>query len=314
MGKLNDLQLASLLEEVACAMSCGTPVIDSVRRLQSQRLGSVARAAGEMAAGLDRGESLVSLLDHANSVSAEQASAAVAISQRNGNVDAINRLVRLLRRRADYRETSRLLWFYPVLLLGLGYAVAVLVMVPLIRNTSASDFTWSPAVLWLASWLATNWWIPPVVGVVFCLAICIWLFNRDKFPKQARLSLFCDTLADQIDQDVPEAVAIESAAKMSGDSKLMGLKGATLNSSEINELLALHPAGLAWDSVLLSEKQTWIAKLRYLASMHAEKARRHRYMWTRLLPRVAMVVIGFSLTLSCVVWVIAPVYSEVARW
>ena len=313
MANLNDLQVAALMEEIGCAMKVGTPVVDSMRRLENRRLGRVARVAKKVVAGLERGESLSGVIGNMNSPMAKQAAAAVSAAEQSGNPELLNRLALQLRRRSDYRETSRLLWFYPVLLLALGYAVAAGVMAPLVRMYNGAEIAWPDGVVAIAYWLQSNWWIPPLVGLGVVAAIATWLYSRGRLPQQARRSLFCETLADQIEHDVPGNVAVEAAAQLSGETEMAGLPDPVFESSRMKELF--QDAGSdAIAAIPGSEKQTLVAQLRYLGSMHAEKARRHRYLWTRFMPRMAMVTVGVALTLSYAWWVIAPVYLQVAQW
>lgn len=313
MANLNDLQVAALIEEIGCAMKVGTPVIDSMRRLENRRLGRIARAAKKVVAGLERGENLSSVIGNVNSPMAKQAAAAVAAAEQSGNHELLNRLALQLRRRSDYRETSRLLWFYPMLLLTIGYAVAVGVMAPLVRNYNGDGVAWPVRVVAVAYWLQSNWWIPPLVGLGCLAAVAAWLHSRGRLPQQARRSLFCETLADQIEHDVPGGAAVEAAAQLSGEIEMQGLREPVFESTRMKELF--RDAGSdAIAAIAGGEKQTLVAQLRYLGSIHAEKARRHRYLWTRFMPRMAMVTVGVALTMSYAWWVIAPVYLQVAEW
>ena len=63
-----------------------------------------------------------------------------------------------------------------------------------------------------------------------------------------------------------------------------------------------------------SEEETLLARLKYLAAIYDERARRHNYLWSRLIPSIAMVVVGGGCTLAYAWWVIAPVYLQVAQW
>ena len=92
MVKLTDLQLASLLEEIGCAMRAGTPIADSMRRLESRRLGRVGRAAQTIASGLERGQSLADSVEGINSATHEQAAAAIRACAGSRTDESIARL------------------------------------------------------------------------------------------------------------------------------------------------------------------------------------------------------------------------------
>ena len=63
-----------------------------------------------------------------------------------------------------------------------------------------------------------------------------------------------------------------------------------------------------------TKQEMLVANLRYAAAVHNERSRRQDYFWGRLLPRVAMVLIGGGLTLAYAWWIIRPVYQQVAQW
>ena len=113
--------------------------------------------------------------------------------------------------------------------------------------------------------------------------------------------------------DVPEAVAIRAAAEMSGDRELMAIDQPSLESPAVARVISSE-SFLVGAPVGIGGKQTLIARLRFLGARHTEQARRRSYIWSRLVPRCAMVVIGAGLTLSYAIWVIAPVYMQVAQW
>ena len=58
MPKLSDLQASLLLQEIACAMRIGAPLDQSLRRLESRRLGAVGNSAGLIAEGIEKGLTL----------------------------------------------------------------------------------------------------------------------------------------------------------------------------------------------------------------------------------------------------------------
>ncbi len=313
MVKLSDLQVALLLEEIACAMRVGTPVIDVMRRLQSRRLGRIARAARQIAAGLERGESVSDAFRATTAPTRQQAAAAILAAKTSTDPALVERIAMQLRQRSSFASDTRIAWFYPWVLLVLGYVIAVLVMAPVIRRLHGPDLQWPTAVVTVAMWMESNWWVPPVVVVTLLVAFLVWAYSNKRFSRPARLGLFCNSLADQFVHDVPEDVAIRAAAEMSGEGALMGIAEPSLKSPAVARIVSSDgfPAG---SNVGVGGKQTLIAQLRYLGSRHTERARHRCYIWSRVVPRCAMVVIGAGLTLSYAWWVIAPVYLQVAQW
>lgn len=313
MVKPSDLQVAMLLEEIACAMRVDTPIVATMHRLETRRLGRIGDAAKAISSGLLRGESVADAVESIDSPTSDQAAAAIRACEKSGDPGLIELIADQLRQRSAYASDSRLGWFYPWLLLAVGYVVAVLVMAPMIRQLNGRDFHWSNWLVGLADWLEFNWWLPPAAVAIVLFVFIGWLYSRARFPRAVRLGLFCNTLADQFTHDVPEDVAIGAAAEMSGDRGLMAIGTPTLKSPEVARILSKSNPAMG-EVIGVNQKQLLIARLRYLGSIHTERARLRSYVWSRFVPRCAMVAVGGGLTLSYAWWVIAPVYSQVAQW
>ncbi len=262
---------------------------------------------------LERGETIADAISQVASPASAQAAAAIRACQDNGSSGLLERMAHQFRLRCEHARSFRLAWFYPWLLLAVGYFVGVAVMAPMIREMNGRAIDWPTWLVGLSNWLQDGWWLPPLLMAAGLVGFVFWVRSRDRFPRAVRLGLFCNSLADQFTYDVPEDVAIRNAAEMSGDVCLMSISQPTLQSPEVAKILALHDPSQA--SVLDSPlKQTLIAKLRFLGSQYNERARQQAFLWSRLVPRLAMVAVGFGITFSYAWWVIAPVYRQVAQW
>ena len=314
MPRLSDLQASLLLEEIACAMRIGAPLDESLRRLESRRLGAVGRTAGSIADGVAKGLSVSDALRKVDPTG--QAAAAVEACEKGGDPSLLDQIAFQLRRRAYVGSESRLAWFYPLVLLAVGYLVAIFVFAPLVRrNTienSVEGVQWPGWVVLTAQWLERGWWIPPIIAVTVLVAIVILLWRRAKYSTPTRLSLFCSALSEQILRDVPESEAVRLAAEFSGERSLKSLNDPTLRSPSV--VAAVEGVGDWQQIVQRGDKLSIVAALRYRASCYDEQSRWRDYLWMRVLPQVVMVLVGAGLTLSYVWWVIAPVYLQVAKW
>ncbi len=311
MAKLSDLQLASVLEEVACAIRSGTPIVQSMERLSDGRLGRVAVAARSIAGDLSMGKSLGDAFGAIESPLAVEAGSAVEACSKSGNSGLLDSIASHLRQRTDYQQVSRLAWLYPIVLISLAYLIAITVFAPIVRMHQGRDFSWSPAVLAVSQWLATNWMIPPIVFAVVVVVMLVYCSRGGRLPRSVRMRLFTLSLADQLANDIPEREAVSSAAKLSGDTELCRMDSPGLDSPAVKSLLReAHLESV--DGV--DQQATLVARLRYVSSLYAGRARRHNYLMSRLIPRVAMFSIGGSLIFVYAFWVIAPVYQQVAKW
>ena len=311
MAQLSDSQLASLLDEIACSMQVNTPIMDAMQRLQKHQPASLERAAATIADGLQRGESLSNSVASIESPLSREAAAATDAAAAGGNTELLTRMSGQLRLRTESARRLRLAWFYPILLAVVAYVVALLVMGPLILRFHDSAITWPPVVLGSAQWLQTNAWIPPLAMLGAFLGVVVWLAQRNRLPRDVRLQLFCQSLADQVMHDVAEDDAIRRAAKISGDPALQAIEPPTLDSLPIGQLLAEGDVG---DVAGLGEQQRLVCSLQRAASLHAQRAARSTYLWTRLVPRLATILIGGGMIMAYASLVIAPVYRQVGQW
>tara|TARA_R110002073_G_scaffold141970_8_gene293256 strand:+ start:899 stop:1861 length:963 start_codon:yes stop_codon:yes gene_type:complete len=313
VAKLSQLQLAALLEEIASAMRRDVSVADALRRLERSRLGRVGRLASEIAEKLEQGQTIARALDSPTLPNHAQVAACVSACEQSGDARLLNRLARLLRKQADYRRNIRLAWVYPVMLIVLAYAVLVLLMTRMVLSNNTPDIRWPDPVVNFSEWLSVYWIWPAIVFVVVIVAAAIYFRSRIPFPKSVRLGLFCESLADQIALDVPDDVAIENAAALSGAKSYSSLSNPSMNSPEIVSMLS--PVTMETIEVPeVAAKEVLVARLRYLATIHLERARRQRYFWTHLVPRFAIVSFGILFVFSYIAWVIGPVYRQVALW
>jgi type II secretory pathway component PulF len=311
MAQLSDSQFASLLDEIACSMQVNTPIMDAMQRLQKHQPARLVRAAATIADGLERGQSLANSVASIESPLSGQAAAAIDAAANSGNTELLTRMSGQLRLRTESGRRLRLAWFYPILLAVVAYVIALLVMGPLILRFQDTGVSWPPVALRSAQWLQSNAWIPPLAMLAAVLAVVVWLAWRNRFPRDVRLQLFCQSLADQVMHDVAEDDAIRNAAKMSGDTLLQSIDPPTLASSPIKQLLSEGDVG---EIAGVGAKQKLICSLQRAASLHARRAARSTYLWTRLVPRLATIVIGGGMIMAYAWLVIAPVYRQVAQW
>ncbi|WP_442506566.1 type II secretion system F family protein [Novipirellula sp. SH528] len=313
MVKLSQLQLAALLEEIASAMRRDVSVADALRRLERSRLGRVGRVAGVVAEKLEQGQTIASALDWPAFPNRAQLAACVNTCEQSGDARLLDRLASLLRKQADYRRNIRLAWVYPVMLVVLAYAVLVLFMTRMVLGESTPDIRWPDPVVHFSEWLSAYWIWPAIVFVALIVVAAIYFRSRVPFPKSVRLGLFCESLADQIALDVPDDVAIQNAAALSGAKSYSSITNPSMNSPEIVSMLS-HVTMDTMEVPEVAGKDVLVARLRYLATIHQERARRQRYLWTHLVPRFAIVSFGTLFVFSYIAWVIGPVYRQVALW
>ena len=313
MAKLSDLQLAALLEEIASTMKADMPIIESMKRLSTRRNGTIGKLSGTIAAALERGESLPDALRHSGAPLSGEAAATVQACQAGGDPSLLSSMAQLLRARLRHQQAARFAWLYPFALLVVAYLAGVFIMIPLVLQNVGLDYEWPQAVVAVSRWLNVMWMVPLIVFVVVLLPI-VWIMNSKRsLPRDVRKYIFCRSLADQIHRGVPESDAIRHAGEMSGVPDFAGTADETLQSPAVASLLRRAPAQV----IAMADgapSQTIVAKLSFVATVFEQRARTRDYIWTHVVPRVGMILIGGGITLAYVCWFIAPVYRQVGQW
>ncbi|MDE0863737.1 MAG: type II secretion system F family protein [Rubripirellula sp.] len=314
MVKLNDLQTAELLDEVASAMELKSPVIDSLRRLSDRRFGCVARTSKFLTELLERGESLDASFAQLKTPDRSQVVAAIRASERTGHANLLNVLSGKLRERHDRRGETQLIWFYPCILAFVAYVAFVTAMAPLIRDNDGLVINWPPFIAQLAHWVQTNFWVPLLTVVIIGVLAKLFLIKPQKLPRLNLQSLFYSTLASQLEQGVPDHEAIQTAAMMASETELVAGENLSFSTPRVKELI--NPEGnsdntTSTDSV---NKPFLIANLNHLAFVFDQKARERQYLWRQFIPQVVTLSLGSVMMLSIAWFVLAPVYREFAQW
>ncbi len=313
MVKLNDLQLASLLEEIGAAMDADVPIADAMNRLGSRRLGRVANAGRELGRQLALGKNASVAIESTQSPALKQAAAVIVACEKSNDTSLIRSLATQLRSRHQYSRMARLSWLYPIFLMAIGYLITAAVMAPLVRFNHGQHFAWDNWVYQIAAWLAEFWWLPPIFLVIATIVLMLFLSKKRKMPLHASKQLFFHCLADQVENDVPESEALRTAATMSAQEEILVETKPTFQSAAVKKIMSETYDPLE-GVVTVNEQATLVARLRYASALHREEARKNEYFWARLAPRTAMIVFGGGFTLAYAWWIIRPIYQQVAQW
>ena len=306
--KVNDRQLADLLDEVAAGMRADVPNVQTFHSLGQKRLGGISKLARRIEEELQRGCSLADAFSSLDSAMLRQTGAAIGVAEQTGNERILVGLARSLRSRAMQRRASTIAWFYPIVLLLVVYATAVYVATPTVLTHDGKVIHWPEPVVQVCRFLDKYPWAPLAVFGVGLLA-WVALGRKKQISTQTRISLFCQTLADQMNHGVPDEQALVTASQVTGEHPYSGAKSfADLKSLlDKSEIPVENVPGA-------SDQQRHVAKLRYLASEYETKARRTQFFQCRVMPRIATVLIGGGGLAFYVLCIILPVYREVAKW
>lgn len=347
--RLNPTQLSNLLDEIGAMVRANRSLVPGLRTIEDQRLGKIARAARQLRAQLEAGQSMDEVLTSLDETTGHQAAAAFRLAIAGRSAEPLHRLANALRRRRELRLAARMAMVYPVMVIIIGYLLWVLVFSNIVSFGSLDGYEREifPAVtLHVGTWLQSNWWIPPLVaiGIVVALWVIVRLRPHGRYAhwlpgRFGRIALFCDSLALQIEAGVPYPVAVRLAADISGDETLShsarqsaeaSQQGATGKASEASEAskgeetvsspsTAGFPPMIAWLVTQLSGSaeltvESVAIQLRALAGWYEARQRSQRQFWVRFLPALIVAVFGGTLALVYMLAILRPLYERIGEF
>ncbi|MDA9934902.1 type II secretion system F family protein [Rubripirellula sp.] len=328
MPRLNDLQLADLLDEVGSAIEQSIPIPDALGRVAEQQHGSTAKVAQTLLTTLQQGASLEASFQKLGLSDEGQITAAIKAAAQTGNPNLLYRFAETLRSRHEAKHTIKLNWFYPCILTVLAYFLFVNSLAPLVRDNQILIAQWPDAVVSASVWIENWWWLPPCIATAFIAAVSP-LLKRQGLSSTLSHSLFYSTLASQLDSNVPESQAIHTAALMAGDVELSHTENPSFNTPRVLQLLG--PVSEQYLTPSASERATAApenadrednrlstitrrAHLRHLAFIYEQKVRQRDKLIHQLLPNAVSFALGFIFILSTACLFIAPIYGQIVQW
>lgn len=333
--RLNPTQYADLLDEVAAMVAARRALVPGLRTLEDRQLGRIGRAASSLRGQLQQGCDLAGALQTLDAQTGPQLAAAFRMAVETGDAKPLHRLAELLRRRRDLTVATRLAMLYPLMLLVLAYAILVLVFAPLVTQEQTALSLWPPHVVAAGRWLTEYFFLPPLAAAL--IAGLLWLGMRRNLHssmqallpgRYGRLSLFCQTMALQIEAGVPQGEAVRSAAAISGDRQLQRAVAELASQLERGETgtpasgaasrgqtsSAPVPPMLAWllrQAPMLGADSTQ-SQLDSLGRWYDQRERDQRRWWIRWLPGLLVSLIGGTFVLGYLLLALRPVYNQLA--
>ncbi|TWT51196.1 Bacterial type II secretion system protein F domain protein [Rubripirellula amarantea] len=323
MVRLNDQQFANLLDELAYAAAHDLPLPETLDRLRDQRLGKVAKAAEAISERLKQGVALDDAIAIVDSPMTGSVQTALSVCRRTRDAThsvshaldhrLLSRLSDHLRRRSHLSQLTRLAWAYPVILLLAAYAVLVGVIAPLVRNSLDANEIWAPWLNRMADFFHHNAWWPPIILVVVVFALAKLLRRRVFVSQPSRTSLFCASLADQLEVGVPESEAIIAAAKLSNQQEI--IKGDAPKLSDAPTATLIRQAtGIGTDIGPVEHTEGIVTGLRILSLQYDDKSHARQRWSTTIIPQIVTLVLGAGFILAYAYSVLRPIYLEVEQW
>ncbi len=315
-------QLVALNDEIASLARAGVPLERGLIELGADLPGRLGRLASELGRRLESGESLAGVVSEDDGSFPPLYGAIVRAGLRSGRLPAaLQELSSSVRRVAELRRLVGASILYPLLLLGLAYALFVFTTVfwlPVIIDSSQGMGSF--AAPWLVTLVSIGrhamWWAPwlPIVGVAWLFAVWYrsgrvrWATasrRASRLPwlgrllQAGRMAAFAELLALLVRHDVPLDEALILSAEGSGDGHLQKCvrqiadsiqRGGTSASSD--DVPRGFPPLLAWLLTTRAQQNELAAALRHQADAYRQKAQRLADWLTMYLPILLAVGIG----------------------
>lgn len=293
------------------------------------RLGQTIRA---VAGRLEAGDRLSEAVAEASRAMPEIYRAVIEAGVRSGRLaEALQGLTQIGQAQIEARRAITLAFFYPLLVLALGYALFLGCLAEVLpRFLSASvelGLNRSPVATWgerLSQTMAYWGPVPPLIGVGLLL---IWVgagrsrsLNSSRRVDSAvslipwvgrilanyRTANFADLLAHLIDHEVPLDGAVRLAGDAAGSGGLRQAAAqfadrlATGHTSATNPSAAIKgfPPLIAWMLTANDRQATLAPGLRHLGTAYRRKADRQADAFQILLPGLLLLTIGAGTVLA----------------
>lgn len=214
---LSEPELATLLEEIAAMIQSNRPLVPELLAIETGQLGRLRRAAQSLRRDLEAGRSLGEGFERLSPKLSGQGKTAIQLASETGNVEGLRQLAILLRQRRSLRTTAFVAYIYPAFTLVLGCVVLWFTVAHFQNLLQATEHFAGPVKVMTI--LSGYWWVLPLVA----LGLMVILLRLARLPGRfGRLALFCDTLAWELDSDLPLNKALPYAAQLAGDRQLAG--------------------------------------------------------------------------------------------
>ena len=325
---LSITETAALLEEVAASVAAEVPLTASLGTIEGREAGRIGRVATSIRKSIESGVPVDQAI--AQHITHQSGAIAVAlrIDQQSGDAGrSLRTLARLMILRRELRLRQLAASIYPLLVIILGYVTGVFVFGSLV--SFQSDFIhWPDAITRTGIWLQRYWWLPPiclgvVVGSLKLLGLGRFLPHFLQPGRWSSQAIFCEALAWQLESHVGLPDAIRAAAAMAGEEVLgrdaekwaSALEQGKLDPGPLPNFRPL----IVWtlQGALASEPNRSAASLSEtltrLAASYRSAEQHAWFVWTHWVPIVTACIIGGALSISYLLAVVWPLYSQLAE-
>lgn len=332
-------QLIALNDEIAALVRAGVPLGAGLRSLSEDLPGELGKVSQKLAEGIERGESLATVLDQRRARFPPVYRAVVESGIRSGRLAAaLEAIASSARRLAETRRMVTAGFLYPLLVLLLAWVLLIFFvrsiapgLLALSRDFGVSSHVMLDLVAWLRG--TAHLW-GPAVPMVVVLAVAGWWSFTSRcamlqtrwadvllgwFPwlrsmlRSFRVATFADVLAMLLENGVPLDQSLPLAAEAVGDPKMVRAAGCLAESLRKGEPLDCHQAVaagffplFAWSIAAGHRQGALPSALRHAATLYRRRAESQAEAARVFLPVLLTVLVAGTVTLAFGLLVFGP--------
>jgi general secretion pathway protein F len=324
-------ELIAINDELAALVRAGVPLERTLGNLGRDLPGRLGRATAELAARIERGETLSQALAAMPNAFPPVYRAAVEAGLRSGNLPvALEALSHAARRLAELRRVVVLAMLYPLFVIVLAYGLFVFFLSVVLPAFPGVLERHAPrSLLWFVELGRSAWWWWPIPPLALLLVGGIWWIAARRgwvalptlpvigpLLADARLAIFCELLSLLVARETPLPEAIGLAADAVGDAELARAAAAVASELRAGRPLTVVapierlaesdatptrrpglPPFMLWLLASSDRRSTLISLLGHTAEMYRRRVFR-RSDWLRYyLPTLLTVTLGGGVTL-----------------
>ena len=328
-------QLIALTDEIAALVRAGVPLEQGLVHLGGDMPGRLGTIAETIATELQRGDSLVDVLDRYPSSFPPVYRAVVQAGIKAGRLSAaLESVASSARRLAETRRMIVAAFLYPLLVFLVAWGLFIFFVAKIAPAMLPPLNSFDVAARHFIAWLSQmgqsmEYWGPAVPAIVVAAAVWFsrtgramllgsdsggallgWLPWMAAMLRSFRIAAFTDVLATLVQQEVPLAEGIVLAAEAVGDRKILAAskeiaaaieRGNLPGSSPPESSPPSHsgfPPLVDWLVRSGHERGTLRDALRHASDIYYRRASRQAMAARVLLPTLSVAVIGGGITLA----------------
>ncbi|MGE0760153.1 MAG: type II secretion system F family protein, partial [Pirellulaceae bacterium] len=324
----------ALNEEIRALSRAGIPFEQGLRALGEDLPGRAGRLATRLSERLERGESLLDVVEASDDAFPRAYRAVIAAGMRSGRLSgALESITRSVEQADDLRRTMTQGFVYPVLL-GIIATVVFLFSVHFTLPFAGTMFDLADmavprsyqSLMTLSFWIA---WMLPWLWLVLTAVLALtwyrarhaaflgtdrpgWLPSLGHVRRAGRMATFAEVMALLVDHEVPLVEAVGLAAAAGGGRELREAGATLMNDLERGRPAAEAPRGfppfLAWLLTTSRHSAQLAQALRHAAAAYRRRAVQTSVALGTFLPIFLSAILGGIVALYFVCLTLGPFY------